>query len=309
MKKTIAALIVIALSVGIIFTLAACLNTDSDKDGYTFTDATGRSVTVPENPENVVSLQGSFAETWLLAGGTLAGVTSDVYEDLGLDVQGAEIVGTVKEPNTEILLSLNPGFVIMSADIAGHKDVAKLLDRLSVPYAYFKQETFDDYLSMLEVFTSLTGKSENYEKYGTSLKTRIDDVIARANSADEKLEVLFVRARSQGVSAKATDHMVCTMLEEFGVTNIAAKHPSLLENLSIEEIVKQDPDVILVTFMGDEDKAKEYLVKAWESNPAWSGLTAVKQHGYVFLQKDLFHFKPNARWADAYETLYEILFQ
>lgn len=307
--KKIAFLLFIAILSSLLFTAVACLPETAPEDGYTFTDATGRSVTVEKNPENVVSLQGSFAETWLISGGDLVGVTTDAFEDFNLDLPDAEIVGTVKEPNTEILLSLNPGFVIMSADIAGHKAVASLLDSLSIPYAYFKQETFDDYLNMLEVFTSLTGKPENYQTYGLALQKRIDNVIAKAQAQQDKPEVLFARARSQGVSAKASDHMVCTMLDEFGCVNIAAKNPSLLDNLSIEEIIKQDPDLILVTFMGDEESAKQYLVKAWESNPAWSGLTAVKEHGYVFLQKDLFHFKPNARWADAYETLYKILFE
>lgn len=307
--KKIAFLLFIAILSSLLFTAVACLPQTAPEDGYTFTDATGRSVTVEKNPGNVVSLQGSFAETWLIAGGDLVGVTTDAFEDFNLDLPDAEIVGTVKEPNTEILLSLNPGFVIMSADIAGHKAVASLLDSLSIPYAYFKQETFDDYLNMLEIFTSLTGKPENYQTYGLALQERIDNVIAKAQAQQNKPEVLFARARSQGVSAKASDHMVCTMLDEFGCVNIAAKNPSLLDNLSIEEIIKQDPDVILVTFMGDEESAKQYLVKAWESNPAWSGLTAVKEHGYVFLQKDLFHFKPNARWADAYETLYKILFE
>lgn len=307
--KKIAFLLFIAILSSLLFTAVACLPQTAPEDGYTFTDATGRSVTVEKNPGNVVSLQGSFAETWLIAGGDLVGVTTDAFEDFNLDLPDAEIVGTVKEPNTEILLSLNPGFVIMSADIAGHKAVASLLDSLSIPYAYFKQETFDDYLNMLEIFTSLTGKPENYQTYGLALQERIDNVIAKAQAQQNKPEVLFARARSQGVSAKASDHMVCTMLDEFGCVNIAAKNPSLLDNLSIEEIIKQDPDLILVTFMGDEESAKQYLVKAWESNPAWSGLTAVKEHGYVFLQKDLFHFKPNARWADAYETLYKILFE
>lgn len=306
MKKYAAAIILTVILLACVLT--ACSSSGSVEDGVTFKDAEGRTVTVSKNPSRVVSLQGSFAETWLVAGGELVGVTSDVSEDLGIDLPDATVVGTVKEPNTEILLSLAPDFVILSEDIASHKEVARLLSSISVPYAFFKQETFEDYLDMLGIFTSLTGKKENYQTYGIALESRIDAVIADAKAKTDKPEVLFVRARSQGVSAKASDHMVCTILEEFGCVNIANKKPSLLENLSMEEIVKQDPDVILVTSMGDENSAKEYLKNAWESNPAWSGLTAVKQHRYVFLPKNLYHFKPNARWADAYETLYKILF-
>lgn len=307
MKKTVSLLIIFAVLAVCVF--AGCTTSTLPEDGITFTDALGRSVTVEQTPQRVVSLQGSFAETWLVAGGQLIGVTTDVFEDYNLDVGDAATVGTVKEPNTEILLSLNPDFVIMSQDIAAHREVAKLLDSVGVSYAYFKQETFDDYLSMLKNFTDITGNKQNYTLYGTDLKSKIDDVIKAAKNVSDKPKVLFVRARSQGVSAKASDHMVCTILDEFGCVNIAAQTPSLLENLSIEQIIKSDPDIILVSCMGDENAAKSYLENAWETNPSWSGLTAVKNDRYVFLQKDLFHFKPNARWATAYETLYQILFQ
>lgn len=307
MKKNVSLLIILAVLAVCVF--AGCTKSTLPEDGITFTDALGRSVTVEQNPQRVVSLQGSFAETWLVAGGQLIGVTTDVFEDYNLDVGNAATVGTVKEPNTEILLSLNPDFVIMSQDIAAHREVAKLLDSVGVSYAYFKQETFDDYLSMLKIFTDITGNKQNYTLYGTDLKSKIDDVIKAAKNISDKPKVLFVRARSQGVSAKASDHMVCTILDEFGCVNIAAQTPSLLENLSIEQIIKSDPDIILVSCMGDENAAKSYLENAWETNPSWSGLTAVKNDRYLFLQKDLFHFKPNARWATAYETLYQILFQ
>lgn len=307
MKKFAIIILIILILCGCIF--AGCTDSgNTQKQGVSFKDALGRSVTIQENPERVISLQGSFAETWLLAGGKLVGVTTDAYEDLNLDID-ASVVGTVKEPNTEKILELNPQFVIMSQDIAGHREVAKLLDSLKIDYAYFKQETFEDYLAMLEVFCKITQNEDNYITYGTSLKARIDKVISDANSKTDKPKVLFVRARSQGVSAKASDHMVCTMLDEFGCVNIANQTPSLLENISIEQIIKEDPDVILVTCMGDENNAKEYLKKAWESNPAWSEVSAVKNNRYIFLQKNLFHFKPNSRWAQAYETLYKILFQ
>lgn len=307
MKKLIVLLLLAVVICGSVF--AGCDLSEDNSDGITFTDALGRSVTVAKDPERVVSLQGSFAETYMVAGGDLVGVTTDAFEDFGLDLPNAEIVGTVKEPNTEILLSLDPDFVIMSEDIAGHREVAKLLDSIKIPYAYFKQETFEDYLGMLKIFTDITGKPENYVEYGEKLQASVDDVITRAKAQNDKPTVLFVRARSQGVSAKADDHMVCTMLDEFGCVNIANKVSSLLENLSLEQIIIEDPDIILVTCMGDENKAKEYLKNAWESNPAWSGLKAVKNKNYIFLQKNLFHFKPNARWAQAYETLYQILFE
>lgn len=308
MKKFII-LTIICLSVLSVFAVG-CTNTQKDiTDGVTFTDALNRNVTITKNPKNVVVLQGSFAKTWLLAGGEIKGVTIDAFEDLNLDLPDATIVGTVKEPNLETIISLNPDFVIMSSDIAGHIEIAKSFDSMHIDYAYFKQESFEDYLGMLKIMTDITDQPDLYKTNGLDIQTVVDNVRELAKNQTDKPSVLFVRARSQGVSAKATDHMVCTMLEEFGCENIASSDNSLLENLSIEQVIAKDPDIILVTFMGDEEKAKAYLKKEWESTPKWSELSAVKNNNYIFLEKSLYHFKPNELWGKAYENLYQILFQ
>ena len=44
-------------------------------------------------------------------------------------------------------------------------------------------------------------------------------------------------------------------------------------------------------------------------NPAWQGLTAVQEGRVYVLPRDLFHYKPNARWAESYAYLYELLFE
>ncbi len=119
---------------------------------------------------------------------------------------------------------------------------------------------------------------------------------------------MFIRAFSSGAKAKKDDNMTCTMLEDLGTINIAAQHPSLLEDLSIEEIIEEDPDFIFVTTMGDEQKAIEGLENSIETNPAWKNLSAVKNDRYILLPKELFHYKPNNRWGDSYEYLAKVLY-
>lgn len=99
------------------------------------------------------------------------------------------------------------------------------------------------------------------------------------------------------------------MLKDLGCVNIADSNGSLLENLSMETIIQEDPDFIFAVTMGEsEEKALGVLEETLKSNPAWAGLTAVKNGRYVVLPKDLFHLKPNNRWGESYEMLYEILY-
>ena len=290
-----------------VFIFVSCTESNSQKVFYQFNDSMNNIVTLSQKPERVIALSGSYADIYMLSGGEIIATTDDAFDELQLDLpEDVKSVGTVKTPNLETVISLKPDFVILSSDIAGHKEIANSFDYLEKPYAFFKGDSFDDYLNMLKIGTDLTGRKDLYIKNGIDIKEKIDAILSTPN--DEKVEVLFVRARSQGVSAKANDHFVCTMLDELGALNIASKEKSMLENLSIEQIIAKDPDVILVTTMGDEEKSKKYLKNMWESNPAWKELTAIKENKYVFLPKSLFHYKPNNRWGEAYEQLQEILF-
>lgn len=76
-------------------------------------DDQGREVVV-ESIERVVTVMGSFAKLWELAGGTLTGVTDDTYTSYGID-KDVQSVGSYTAPNLESIIALEPTLVIMSA--------------------------------------------------------------------------------------------------------------------------------------------------------------------------------------------------
>ena len=90
--------------------------------------------------------------------------------------------------------------------------------------------------------------------------------------------------------------------------NIADSEGSLLENLSMEVVVEEDPEYIFVTTMGSSSEALAALSQNIKSNPAWKSLTAVKEGRYYELDPELFHEKPNERWAESYARLAQILY-
>ena len=96
-------------------------------------------------------------------------------------------------------------------------------------------------------------------------------------------------------------------LKRWVPSNIADNAPILLDGLSIEEIIDADPDYIFISTMGDEEAAKEYMDSVL-AEPTWQSLTAVQTGNYSYLPKDLFQFKPNNRWDEAYAFLAGLLY-
>ena len=269
-----------------------------------------RGVAIPTAaPQRVVSLYGSYAEAWAQAGGTLVGATEDAVSERGMDLGTAQIIGTTKEPNLELVLALDPDLVILSMDIAPQLSAAEVLETAGVPCAAFRVDTWQDYARMMDVFTALTGRRDLYEAVIPPLEAAIGETVSSAQ-AQNAPTVLLLRAYSTGVKAKADDNLAGTMLEDLGCVNIAARQPSLLEELTLEAIVVEDPDCIFISVMGgDEEAALAVVEETLGQNPAWQGLTAVREGRVYVLPRDLFHYKPNARWAESYAYLYELLFE
>lgn len=275
----------------------------------TITDSTGAQITLDTRAPRVVAAYSSFAESWLLAGGELCGVTQDALEerDLGLPEDTA-VVGTVKEPNAEEIIALEPDLVILAQDIAAQADIRDVLENAGLACATFQVDTFEDYAFMMEQFCAITGRDDLYEENVTQVGEQIEQARATAAQGDSQPQVLLIRAFSSGIKAKTDDELAGAILKDLGAHNIADDHPSMLEDLSMEEVIAADPDYIFVTTMGDEQKALDYLNGLIGENPAWSELSAVKEDRYVVLPKDLFHYKPNNRWGESYQYLGEILY-
>lgn len=275
----------------------------------TITDSTGAQITLDTRAPRVVAAYSSFAESWLLAGGELCGATQDALEerDLGLPEDTA-VVGTVKEPNAEEIIALEPDLVILAQDIAAQADIRDVLENAGLACATFQVDTFEDYAFMMEQFCAITGRDDLYEENVTQVGEQIEQARATAAQGDSQPQVLLIRAFSSGIKAKTDDELAGAILKDLGAHNIADDHPSMLEDLSMEEVIAADPDYIFVTTMGDEQKALDYLNGLIGENPAWSELSAVKEDRYVVLPKDLFHYKPNNRWGESYQYLGEILY-
>ena len=294
-----------------ILLLAGCTAPAAAGEGCTFADDTGAEVTVAGKPQKVAVLLSSLADLWVTAGGTVDITVGETLER-GFAEETVILVdeGAGKTINLETLIAAQPDFVIYSADLSGQLSCAETLRAAGIPAAGFTLESFEDYLRVLKICTDILGTPHRYEQYGTALQTEIDAMVAIARAQENQPDILFVRAGSSARYTKAKtaeNHFVCGMLKDLGTFNIAEKAPVLLDGLSTEEILLSDPDFILFTTMGDEAAGISYM-ESLLSDPVWQTLTAVRSGNVHQLPKELFQYKPNARWTEAYAYLIELLY-
>lgn len=309
-KKSIVIAIVFVLAVIFVSGVAETKYPSDSKGEYlTFTDSEGNIVELSEKPQKTAVIFSSLAECYINAGGEIYATVGETVER-GFADEETELVdsGAGKTIDTEKLISLEPDFVICSADIASHRDVASVLRKAEIPVALMRMDNFEDYLTILKTFTQITGKEENYKKYGESVQAEINGIVTKGKREDNP-KVLFIRSGSSASSAKAKkseDNFAAKILEDFGCINIADKAEILLDTLSTEVILKENPQYIFISVMGDYADSKAYMENLLKEKE-YAKLEAVKERRVYFLPKELFQYKPCGRWAESYEYISSIL--
>lgn len=308
-KRALAFLLVILTLSFSLLSLSSC--SPETKEAVSFTDSIGNSVSLGSKPSRVAVLFSSLAQMWSLAGGEVAVSVAESVER-GFCSHETPLVhsdagGAGKTVNTELLIAEQPDFVICTADYSGQLELANLLEALGIPVAYFRIDSFSDYLSVFKIMTDITGNSEAYDRYGSEISNCIEKLLQNIPQTEKR--VLFVRATRSSAKAKLScDHFAANMLSELGAENIADKAPILLDGISAEVLLRENPDMIFISTMGDEAAAVQYINELFQ-RPEWAALDAVKNKNYVILSKELFQYKPCVRWCEAYEVLYGYLYE
>ena len=272
--------------------------------------AAPKSLSSPKLPatRKAVALSKSVAEMWLLAGGEVSATTDD-----GLELEGAKnaiSVGGLTTASLEAILSVNPELVLMTLDIPLHKKIHASLRDFGIKTYIADVKSFSDYEKVMADFTALTGRKDLYDKNVVQVKREIEKVLKKAGtpkvsatSADPTAPATYLLLRVSSAKNKVLkDHFGNEIFQAFGLKSIISDD-SPLDEIGVEAIVNADPDYIFVVAQGEQKRADEAFYKAYKSNPAWAGLTAVKNDRVFMLPKELFNYKPNDRWAEAYEVV------
>lgn len=290
----------------------ATAESTSQVQPVTFVDDLGRTVTA-ERPQRVAALLGSFAQIWMLAGGEVVATADDAWEDLHLELPADAVnLGGTEDLNLELLLAAQPDFILASPNRKQNVEWQDTLEKAGIPTAYFDVSGFEDYLRVLKICTELTGREDLYAQNGQAVQEQVASVLAEREKylqTEPAPTVLTLVASAASVRVKnSKGNVLSEMLDAMGCVNIADSDAMLLEDLSIEHILLQDPDYIFIVQRGDNEAGmRECVRETLTDDPLWSELTAVKEDRVYFMDKNLFNLKPNQRWGEAYMQLAEIL--
>lgn len=296
------------------------------EDAVTFTDASGdgkTEVTVKKNPASVVNLYASFTTLWYEAGGSVVGCiggdsATELYKEyIGRDItadDGMTVVATSsagKKWDVESIIALKPELIICSTAMSGYSTIESPADAAGIPLIAVEYNDFSDYLKWFKVFCNLTGKTDLWES--VAMKA-LDEVVGVLTSCptENNPSVFSMFASADSLQANTSNTVVGGMITAMNAANIVDNWGDTTGaerlDINLETVFAADPDIILVQCHAEVDVAKELVKTMYSDNPVWQSLTAVKEGRVYYLEKSLFHNKPNSRFAEAYLTMAEYLY-
>lgn len=260
----------------------------------TFVDDAGRKIFVADLPTRVVSLAPSVTEMLFAigAGEQVVGVTS--FCDYPPEAQAKPKVGGAF-PNLEVMLGLKPTLVLAPRDFIRPDMVAKL-DQLKITLFILEANTIEDVLRHIQTFGRMLGRSEQADAVAGDLRRRVAEVKTRTADAT-RLRVFYV-LNSDPLMTAGPGSFIHQLIEVAGGTNVAAGAPVPYPRLSMEEVIRQDPQVILFP-VGDDEGIPDQEQQRWLR---WTTLSAVKQNRFVRIPSVLLD-RPGPRVVDGLERL------
>ncbi len=247
----------------------------------TFTDDAGRQVSISKTPERIVSHVPPITETLfaLGLGDRLVGVSD--YCDYPEEAKSKPSVGNYYNPSIESIVALEPDLVLTD----GHSDSIKQLDELEITYLVVDPKDIDDIFESIELLGRATGIERTARKLIDDMKREIESVQEQVKDAPGVRVIYLIDATDltnpwTAGPGSFVDHLI----NMAGGENIAARAIGAWVQISIEEIVSADPEVIILPGKhGTAFTVPEVL----ENNPAWRETNAVKEGNIYVIDGDL----------------------
>lgn len=230
--------------------MTGCSNETNDNYTIIYTDSFGYTTTFEKKPVSIVSLSPNVTEIIcaLELEENLIGVTD--FCDYPLSVKKIQSVGSVTEPNIELIMQLNPDIIITDG-VQSEQIINKIRDLGLKVIITRANETFDGTFDIIEDIAKVTGKDEKANEIITEMKTELNIIFQKVEQIQDKKKVYYSISLSEaGLFTAGNNTYINELLNKAGLINIASDMEGWTYN--IENLLINDPDYIICSNLNGE---------------------------------------------------------
>lgn len=274
-------------------------------------DAFGEVQKVTTSPARTVICYPSLLEIWLDCGGFLAGMhTPRKAEPLPPGLENVPHVGSYMHPNMEAVVRLKPDLVILSGMTGRHRAFGELLRKSGIEVLHLKYDNYSDYARIAGIFSSILATRSASTVCG-KVQKEVDSIIRRCSGrkGPSFLVLFFNGAEFRAETNRAHAAYIFAALGGRNILNstgFAVRAERI--SFSPEELLLKDPDCIFLVPGAKSEALNREAFRKFQENPSMRNLKAVRTNRLHILPSDLFQYKPNHRFPEAFRYAENLLY-
>lgn len=286
-KKKVIAL----LSVTMLTFMVGCSSSESNES----------NVTNSNGEEVVVATSVAVTEILDKLGVEVSGVPTTSYE-LPESTKDATEVGSPMNPDLEIIKSLNPTCVV-SVDTLG-SDFEKQFTENNIPSMFVNLSTVDGLKETIVNLGEKFDKSEKAVEIIAELENKENEL--NLSKRENKEDILILFGAPGSVMVSTDNSYVGNLVKIAGGNNIFESESSSFIQVNMEEIIKRNPDKILIMTHAVPEEAKKAVEEEF-AKATWQQLDAIKNNKVYYLENGYFGMSANLKVIEALDKLGAIL--
>jgi iron complex transport system substrate-binding protein len=193
----------------------------------------------------------------------------------------------------ERVVSMQPDLVIAWASANNARQLQQL-ETLKIPVYRSEPRSLSDISKTITNLGILTGHQVEADKLAGEFNRRLEK-LRESNSSKPRLKT-FYQVWHQPVYTVNGEHVISKIMNLCGLVNIFAEAKVLAPKVTVESVIKHNPDIIIASGMA---RAQPEWLDKWRK---WPAIHAVANNNLFFIDPDLIQ-RQSTRILDAAEIM------
>ncbi len=287
-------------------TFTGCLNQPAENrpgriqratDYVEYTDGIGQKVSLPRHPRRIISLAPNVTEIIYLLGAQDRLIGNTIQCTWPEEAKNIPKIGTLLNPNYEVILAAKPDLVIASTAGNDQNAVMKLAG-LGAPVYVAAPRDVQKIFKSVEDIARITGCADRGTELVAQMKQRLEKVKSRIQGLPP-VRAFFITWLDP-LLAPGKNTFENDVLSYAGVISITADIPQFYPRYSLEQIIVKNPDAIITV------RQEGNPIPDFRKIAGWRDLWAVRMGKVFILTEYLQH--PSPLFVDGVEELAQKLY-
>jgi iron complex transport system substrate-binding protein len=264
----------------------------------TLTDDAGRRVTLPAEPERIVSLAPSNSEIVcaLDACDRLVGVTD--FDDYPAEVADIPDVVIFAVVDIELVVDADPDLILAAGNELTPSAVITELTDLGYPVLVLYPESLDEVLDNITLIGEAISARDQAAALTADMEDRIQAVTEAVGGATRPRTFYEVGVFEGAIYTAGEDSFLASVITVAGGDPITGD--PLTTSIALEDLLVADPELIL---LGDAAYDPSVTPEAVAARQGWGAISAVQNGQIVVMLRDPVITRPGPRIVDGLEAL------